>query len=202
MAPRVWQDPAHGGSNVGIEYAGIVEKKWTPVIARDCAAMIKALGLADQRFSRDGDIDLDYRQRAQAAAKWGADLALLHHADGCFYPRGHPRAGQPATDVDGLMCFHLPGDWIGREVGDAIMRAAAHDLLRYKHKSTPACAGDWTYDCYGHLRHYAAEGVPAVLIEWGRLTAPRDLAVLEDVRSRPAVCVAAVAGVARLLEIR
>jgi len=201
MKPKVWHDQAHGGDNIGIEYAGIIEKKWTPVIARDCGAVIKSLGLADQRFSRDADIDLDYRHRAQAAAKWGADFAILHHVNGCFHPRGHPRAGQPAVDIDGLMCHHMHGDWIGREVGDAIMRSAPHDLLRHKHRSIPAVTSDWTVDAHGHLRHYAAEAIPAVLIEWAFLTAPGDVAVIEDVRSRPAMCAAVVAGVARLLEL-
>jgi N-acetylmuramoyl-L-alanine amidase len=194
---RIWHDEAHGGRNLGIQFAGISEKKWTPVIARDVAAMLKCIGGVEQRFARDGqDIDLDYDTRAEDALRWGADFAMLHHANGGFFDDGTPR-----VSMDGLICFHPRGDWKGREVGDAMMRAAPYDLLRTKHKSYPASKVDWTEDAYAHLHHYSDRNIPAVLVEWCFLTAPRDVAVLEDVRSRPAMCASAVCGIARLFEL-
>jgi N-acetylmuramoyl-L-alanine amidase len=197
MPLRLLHDPGHGGDSHGIVYADVVEKDLVLEIARDVAAGIGSVfgAAVEQRFTRESDIDVGLKERGEIADEWGAGLVLSHHTNGIFDEKGNP-----LEEIDGLYCGHLPGNWRARETGAAIMRAAPAELLRRKFKPYPAQPGNWTSRMYNVLRWHASR--PAVLIEWGYVTSPRDRSVLTLPASRPAMVASAIAGVARLIELR
>jgi N-acetylmuramoyl-L-alanine amidase len=163
------------------------ERDWVLPMALDLVAATPWAG--EHTILRGGETGGHYSVRALKAAALNLDLVICHHVN----------AG-PAG-LDGLMCFHLPGDHLAQETGDAVMRAAPAKLLQRKAKSTPATSDDWTRDAHAVMGHYDRRGIRVLLIEWGFSTAPVDLEVLLSSASRPALCVAGAAGLARLIEL-
>ncbi len=190
----IGHDPGHGrildpkhGPDPGTVHGALTERDWVLQLALDLAA---ATPWAAHMLLRKGESGLAYSHRAEEADRAGCDLVICHHVNSHRDP-----------DLDGLMAFHLQGDHLGREVGDAVMRAAPFDLLRHKAKSTPARPDDWTQDAHAVMDHYRDRGLPVVLIEWGFASAPRDYAVLQSPASRPALCAAGAVGIARAMEL-
>lgn len=198
---RLWHCQGHGGANKGCVHAELEERFWVMKMAQDLEPSLLAWGV-EVRYAREGDETIDYSDRAEQARIWGADLAFLHHVNAYRYPPGHPLAGQPHPNADGLLCLALPTDHIGLEVGSAITRAAPKDLLGRKLRTIPTNPYDWTKHAHSVLLEYGRRGVPAVLIEWGFATSPRDRAILMGANHRPALVAAAMAGVGRFLELK
>lgn len=190
----IGHDPGHGrildlklGPDPGTIHGAITERDWVLQMALDIGS---ATPWAQHLLLRKGESGLSYSKRAEEAERAGCDLIICHHVNSHRDP-----------DMDGLMAFHLQGDHLGREVGDAVMRAAPFDLLRHKAKSTPARPDDWTRDAHAVMDSYRDRGLPVVLIEWGFASASRDYAVLQSPASRPALCAAAAVGIARAMEL-
>lgn len=215
---RIIHDPGHGGpDNRGVVHGGIVEAEYTLQIALQCFNAL-ASWCSEQYCTRMSDSELALANRGHMARDKGAGLSLVHHVNAIYHrPKivgyrttvGENGASvqeaiygrrEANTDIDGLMVFYLPGCWRSREVAAAIMRAAPEGLQRRKQRGTPALVGDWTRLAYNVLRHHM--GRPAVLIEWGFATAPRDVEILTSLQSQRALITAAQAGVARFIELQ
>jgi len=168
-------------------------------MARDLAPALEVFG-CEQRLARDRDVTIPYADRAEAARKWGARLALLHHVNAMVYPPTHELAGKPWPKFDGLMTFALATQPRAIDVARTIGRCAPHRLLQKKpfYVATPH---DWTAEAYNCLIVYARENINAVLIEWGFATSPTDAEILRSSLHRPALCAAAAAGIGRAHEI-
>ena len=187
LVKSVLIDPGHGGDNIGCEHGGLVEKDWTLAMALDLEHWLRAWGFG-VILTRTEDESVSLERRGALGDINHIDLALSLHVNAYKDP-----------EQDGLMCFTLPDDPVAREVGSAIMRASPRELLRHKQRPLPSRAGDWTRDAYSVLRHHAAR--PAVLIEFGFATSPRDLEILTSPSSRPALCAAVLAGASRFHEL-
>lgn len=182
-------DPGHGaeGRPRGTEHGDLVERDWVLQMAQDLRASIP---WCTHHLLRTGENGPGYDARASEAEKLRPGLVICHHVNAAS-----------AVTLDGLMCFYVHGDHIGREAGEAIMRAAPADLRRTKPWPFPSRLGDWTADAYSVLHRYRERGLSVVLVEWGFATAPRDYAVLMSPASRPALCAAGAAGIARSMEL-
>lgn len=206
----VVDDPGHGGPrDRGIQHGGIIEAELVLRLTTSCQDQLSHW-YVKSILTRSEDIDLDLAERGIIAADFKADLVVSHHVNGIFYPeiyplghkeagKPHPQAGQSNPDVDGLIVFYLPGCFRSREVAAAIMRSAPAELQRRKQIGIPAIPDNWTRRAYHVLKYH--RGRPAVLIEWGFATSPRDVAVLTSPASIPALVTAYQAGIARLREI-
>ena len=212
-----FHDAGHGAANTGIIHGGIIEKDWTLEMVLDAQSHLKGFG--PQYASRIADVPLSLSERAAMAHAVGALIGFSHHVNGAFHPRvkvgsrmvevnNHPGVKreepiydppEPNTALHGLMCFARADDPIGLEVGGAIMRAAPFGLLRREQACYVAEPNSWTRHTYNVLRPYG--DTPAVLIEWGFATAPRDVKILTSPKSLPARLVALEAGMARFIEI-
>lgn len=185
----VAHDPGHGAGPrpTGTCHGDLIERDWVLRMAEDLEA---AVPWARHRLLRTIDVGPTYSDRAVDAEACGASLVLSHHVN-----------AHVDTSLDGLMCFVAPDDQIGLEVGNAIMRAAPAELRRKKARSTLSRSGNWTRDAWSVLERYRARGIPVVLIEWGFATSPNDYGVLMSPASRPALCAAGAAGIARAFEL-
>lgn len=177
----------HGGADPGCVEGALIEKDWVLKQALACEEAIKPWGI-EQHLTRRTDINPTARAEAQFASEHNADLVILHHVN-----------TNPNPAVDGLMTFALVSDPFGVEVGDAIARAAPARLLRRNPKTTliHPMDQDWprVFTC---LKYHTC---PAVLIEYGFATSPKDLAILLDPLSERGLVAAVLAGVARMLEL-
>ena len=190
---RIMHDPGHGGNNTGIVHGGLIEKEWLLSFVQDVHAQLSHWRI-DQFLTRENDAQISLEDRGQMGKTWRADLAIIYHVNGAF-----DEHEEPNTDMHGLMSFVLPEDWVGKEVGSAIMRAAPMNLRRATTKPTKSMRNHWTGRAYNVLsRHHC----PAVLVELGFATNPVDLGVLKSFSSRPALVTAIQAGVARFIEIK
>jgi N-acetylmuramoyl-L-alanine amidase len=196
---RLWHDPQHGGTNHGCEYGEIRERDWVLQISTDLEATLGVFG-CQQELARRVDETIHYSERAEAARKWGADLAFLHHVNAMVYPDGHELEGQPWVRFDGLMTFALPQDRIGFDVAKAIGKRAPTELMQKK-PTYIASRDDWTKHAYNCLVHYGRVGIPSVLIEWGFATSPTDRTILLSADHRPSLCATAACGVGRAHEV-
>lgn len=198
---KVWHDPQHGGSNRGTEWHGLFERHWVLDMATDLFPMLGSMG-CEQRLARISDVTIPYGDRAQAANEWGANLAILHHANAMVYPEGHEREGQAWEEYDGLMTFVYPGDNVGYEVAEMIGRCAPRGL-RQKRPTyiTSPDRKRWTNNAHRCLTHYRLRDIPAVLIEWGFATSPRDRSILQSAKHRPALCACVACGIGRFYEV-
>ena len=159
---RVFIDPGHGGRNSGTAVGPTKEKAYTLSFAKKLKGTLENLYKNyDIVMSREEDMDLNLKQRAQIANDFGADLVL------CIHVNAHQR-----TDIGGLMCFHV--DAIGKEIGSRIMSSAPRGLKRTKSDSYMSSPDDWTKDAYSCIKGYNA---PAVLVELFFATNPSNLAM-------------------------
>lgn len=196
---KVWQDPQHGGSNKGCEWGGLIERHQVVGISNDLVPVLGGMG-CEQRLARTGDETIPYADRAKAAADWGAELAFLHHINAMVYPRGHELEGKPWIRYDGLMTFALADDPKALSVAEVIGHCAPVEL-RQRMPTYVANPHDWTRNAYNCLVHYSRVGIPAVLIEWGFATSPRDRAILQSADHRMSLCAAAACGIGRAYEL-
>jgi N-acetylmuramoyl-L-alanine amidase len=183
----VAHDPGHGGKDPGTSHNGIVEKDWVLQFSQEVVA---ALPWCQHVLTRTEDRNLGLTEAAQIALDKWADVAICHHVDASSDP-----------DVDGLRCYYLPGDHVGKEMAEAIMRAAPKELLSKKPRPTPCNSEDWTRRAYNCMAPFRAREIPVVLVEWGFVTSLHDSEILKAQRSLPALCMAAGAGIARAYEI-
>lgn len=219
MRPRtcIVHDPGHGGESRGIEHGGIVEADWVLAMAIDCEAELSSWAI-DQYLTRRSDVALTLTGRGNSAEAANATLVISHHVNGAFnaakvigqerwtdssgVDHDEPILGQPEPNqaLDGLMVFYLAGCHESREIAAAFMRAAPAELQRRKQIGTPATPGNWTQNAYNVLSKH--EGRPAILVEWGFATSPRDVGILTSTASRPAMVTACKAAVGRHVELR
>jgi N-acetylmuramoyl-L-alanine amidase len=200
---KVFHCPGHGGlRNRGLEYAGFVERDWVVELAcgylqwrfNQLESDTSRLAAEQHRLARFRDEYLPYTYRARAAEEWGADVAVLHHVNGVFFPKDHPRAGQANAAESGLAVFVVKGDLhldvhqrsydLARQLLLAVWRplqlwkgrTTPHRAKRFGHDGKP----HWTRRARSHLRHYVNRGIPAVLVEWSFATNDADRRTLLD----------------------
>jgi N-acetylmuramoyl-L-alanine amidase len=181
---KVWHDPGHGGSNKGLEHEGFVERHWNLEFAQ--LLTDKLVGdFPEQQIARHSDEHAYYSKRAQKAQTWGADVALLHHVNGAFWPADGPHEGGPRLHMQGAICFTMRSNsarlW---SMARVLLYHLPGDLRRTRNDLIIAESDNWTRDAHGHLRHYTGLGIPAILIEWGFATNPNDREALQDTRTR------------------
>lgn len=196
---RIWHDPGHlsTSSNRGLEHAGFIERDWVYKFAqgyalRNLSYMYPSEGVAYHALARRRVDSVRYHRRAIDAERWSADLAVLHHVNGIFFPDEHPRAGQANSSESGLSVFVVEGtDPVHEQsyrVARDLLLAVRHPLRLWKNRITPHRSKrfgkdgkrHWTSRARSHLHHYVDRGIPAVLIEWGFATNDSDRWLLLD----------------------
>jgi N-acetylmuramoyl-L-alanine amidase len=204
---RVWHDPGHGGlPNRGLEHDGFVERDWVVELAsgylqwryKDDFSVMSGcqarLAREQHRLARLRDEYILYTHRARAAEEWGADVAVLHHVNGIFFPKDHPRAGQANSAESGLAVFVVKGDLHlavhqrSYDLARQLLLAVRRPLQLWKGRTTPHRSKrfgrdgrkHWTRRARSHLRHYVNRGIPAVLVEWSFATSDSDRRTLLD----------------------
>jgi N-acetylmuramoyl-L-alanine amidase len=115
----------------------------------------------------------------------------------------HVNAHATRSDFHGLLCFHFPGNPIGRAVGNTIMRAAPKPLYKPGWSSIAATADEdnqkWLQRPLNVLKSHACT---AVLIEVGYCTNPKDAYALKMPAVQSGVIAATMAGLAEFRRLK
>lgn len=148
-------DPGHGGANLGAELGTMQEKTLTLITALTLKAELEKFEGIRVYLTRDSDIDLSLKERAQAAKAVHADyLISLHYnmsAQHLFY-------GSEVW-VPSLGENYAKGYALGSLVLDEL---DTYGLFRRGVKTKLNARGT---DYYGVLRESTALGIPSILIE-------------------------------------
>lgn len=178
---KVYLDPGHGGPDPGAVGHGIEEEDITLAVALRVAGHLRRHGL-EVRLSRTADVGKTLRARASEANAWGADAFVSIHCNAAASPT-----------AEGFEVWHTVFTASSR--GDELARA----IVRWLDRLTPLAnrgarsrAGAGGRDYYYVIR---ATTMPAVIVECGFVTSPRDAAYLRSVQGRAAIAEAIARGV-------
>lgn len=173
-------DPGHGDGDRGATGHGMDEASLVEDLAARLEGRLSAVGVRTL-LTRGPDTNPSEAERADFANAAGADLVLSLHVD---------RA--PSAACNGIACYHFgtgtgTTSTVGEKLAEMVQRevVARTDLL----------------DCRVHAKTWSLlrlTRMPAVRIEVGHVTSPRDAARLADPAFRDTVAEGVLIGVQRL----
>jgi N-acetylmuramoyl-L-alanine amidase len=176
---RIVIDPAHGGSDDGVAYGNATEADLVWDIATRLEGRLQALGVT-ALLTRGPATGASESERADFANNVDADLLLSLHVDAVDTPR-----------ANGISAYYYgtsgSASWIGERLADLALReiTARTGMLNVR-----AHAKTWTL-----LR---LTRMPAVRLEVGYMSSPRDRAMLTDSRFRDTVAEGLLIAIQRL----
>lgn len=148
-------DPGHGGENLGAERGTMQEKTLTLITALTLKAELEKFEGISVYLTRDADVDMSLKERAEAAKAVQADLLVsLHYnmsAQHLFY-------GSEVW-IPSLGENYTKGYALGNLVLDEL---DTYGLFRRGVKTKLNSRGT---DYYGVIRESTALGIPSILIE-------------------------------------
>jgi N-acetylmuramoyl-L-alanine amidase len=174
-------DPGHGGSNTGAVAHGLVESEVVMDLARRIEGRLTAIGVSVV-YTRTEHTSPTEDERAALANDAGADLLLSLHCD-----------SHDAAQASGVATFFFGRDrqtsWsaVGEHLADLVLREVV--------------ARTGLENCRSHGRSWALlqqTRMPAVRIEAGYLSHPRDAARLADPLFRDTLAEAVLVSLQRL----
>ncbi|HEY3862614.1 MAG TPA: N-acetylmuramoyl-L-alanine amidase [Verrucomicrobiae bacterium] len=187
-------DPGHGGKDAGKAQGSNYEKKYTLLLARETAELLKEQGFKVV-MTRTEDEAVELSDRPQAATRHGADLFVSLHYNAaeaplhgvevfCLAPPGmnssdegggtasHPsEAGNAQDDRNVLLAY---------EMQKSITRSLPLEDLGLKRS---------------HFEVLRLARVPAILVEGGFLSSPSDAKTIYDAAFRKRMARAIVEGI-------
>lgn len=188
--------PGHGfkGSDTGAEWNGLIERDQNLYVAALCAEATK--NVAQQGLLRETVRGVSYKQRAQIAADMKAKYVFCHHHNVLV-----TSAETPNLDGQGLMVFYPERDEQSRAIADTMVLAAPDGLDASRIAGTPANPYDWTSRALNVMKPYMDLGLHPVLIEWGFLTHPHDVAFLTAPKNAAALAACFLAGLGKIAQL-
>jgi N-acetylmuramoyl-L-alanine amidase len=179
LGKRVVLDPGHGGADPGVRDGQVSEADVVWDLASRLEARLAALGVTSwmTRGPHNGRTD---EQRAQFANEVGTDLLLSLHVDAAPSPR-----------PNGIATYHYGGAESGSTIGERLASLTQRELV----------ARTGLLDARVHAKTWALlrlTRMPAVRVEVGYLSSPRDRARLIDPSFRDTVAEGLLVAVQRL----
>jgi N-acetylmuramoyl-L-alanine amidase len=179
LGKRIVLDAGHGGPDPGVVADGISEAELTWDLLSRLEGRFSALGVRtwSTRGPNNGATD---EQRAQLANDVGADLVLSLHVDGFSSPR-----------ANGIAAYYYGAGESSSTIGERLADLVQRELV----------ARTGLQDNHIHGKTWALlrlTRMPAVRLELGYLTSPRDRPVLRDPRFRDTVAEGLLVAVQRL----
>jgi N-acetylmuramoyl-L-alanine amidase len=174
-------DPAHGGVDRGVSAHGLHEDDVAYDVAQRTAARLRTIGV-EPVLTRDAHSGPDDVTRAVRAEEVGADVVISIHCD-----------GSASADASGVATFFWGDDRIGaRSATGAHLASLVQREIVARTEMTDLRTHACTFDILRVTK------MPAVQVELGYLTHPRDAARLADPDFRDLVAEALVVAIQRL----
>ncbi len=179
LGKRIVLDPGHGGDDRGVTVDGSAEADIVWDLATRLEGRLTALGVATL-LTRGPRVSRSDEDRAAFANEVGADLVLSLHVDGSTSPLAH-----------GVAAYHYGAGESSSTVGERLADLALREVV----------ARTGLQDNRVHAKTWALlrlTRMPAVRVELGYLSAPRDRAMLHEPRFRDTIAEGLLVAVQRL----
>lgn len=205
---KIFLDPGHGGEDYGTKHGGVKEKDIVLKFSRLVADELRRLGF-EVSVSRTKDIFLPLEIRSKLALEWKADLFISLHVNSSPLADAHGTEtyilSQEATDAEARKLALLENSivkdasdkqsavqdilwdmeqtsylqdsaYLASNIQESLV-AHAHELLQKKKIS-----GDWKNRGVRQAPFYVLNKatMPAVLVELGYLSNPRDRKLMTE----------------------
>ena len=187
-------DPGHGGRDTGAEAGTNYEKKYTLLLARETAELLREEGLKVV-WTREGDEAVELSERPLRAARQGADLFVsLHYDSAEKETRGVevfclPPAGARSSNGGGGRSEQAAETGNGQDERNALL---AYELQRSIIRGLPVEDRGMKRARFEVLREAR---MPAALVEGGFLSNPADARNIYDSAFRKRMARAIVDGI-------
>ncbi|MBX6388794.1 MAG: N-acetylmuramoyl-L-alanine amidase [Frankia sp.] len=172
-------DPGHGGDDPGVVAHGLTERDVVADLADRLENRLRSSGLRTMRV-HESDEAPDDAERARRANAAGADLFISLHVD-----------GNPSPRAEGVACYYFGNARGSSAVGERLALLVQKELV----------SRTGMLDCRTHPKTWELlrrTTMPAVRIEVGYLTNPRDAAALASSEVRAEVAEAVLTAIQRL----
>jgi len=172
-------DAGHGGTDPGVVAHELTERDIVADLASRLAARLQSSGLETFQVHSDSEAP-DDAERARRANERGADLLISLHADASDSPR-----------AEGVSCYYFGNAHGSSAVGERLAALIQKELVSRTDM----------LDCWTHAKTWELlrrTTMPAVRIEVGYLTSPRDAAALGSADYRATIAEAVLAAIQRL----
>ncbi|WP_375477857.1 N-acetylmuramoyl-L-alanine amidase [uncultured Jatrophihabitans sp.] len=179
LGKRIVLDAGHGGTDPGVEADGLSEAEITWDLVSRLDGRLTALGVRTWPTHGPANGATD-EQRAQLANAVGADLVLSLHVDGAPSPRAH-----------GVATYYYGAGESSSTIGERLADLALREIVARTGMSDNRIHGK----TWALLR---LTRMPAVRVELGYLTSPRDRSLLRDPAFRDTVAEGLLVAVQRL----
>ncbi|MCR5701780.1 MAG: N-acetylmuramoyl-L-alanine amidase [Lachnospiraceae bacterium] len=165
-------DPGHGGEEKGADYYGEREKDINLQIARYVKEGLEQYDGVEVVLTRDDDVELGLKDRADRAASAGADMFISLH---CNASASHQSNGASVYISTGEYNRKSLMDFADYFLGEfeAIGLRNAGTFARVTQMGYRRNDGSFQ-DYYGVLRHAYNNGIPALLVEHCFMDSPKD----------------------------
>lgn len=180
-------DPGHGGSQKGACAGGAVEKVINMQIAKEVASALQKHG-AKVTFSRDSDVLIEQRARAEVAINRAADFFISIHCNSSPVPGS-------ATGIETY--YHMQGPspkTLAYLIHDGVCKYTGMCDRNARSDSTLYSIG------LGVLRTLNGSGIPGILLECGYINNSSDRAKLSSAAYRSKLANGIVTGLKAYVE--
>ncbi|MDT3444133.1 N-acetylmuramoyl-L-alanine amidase [Pseudofrankia sp. BMG5.37] len=172
-------DAGHGGEDAGAVVHGLNERDVMADLAGRLEARLRSSGLETFRVHADDEAP-DDAERARRANERGADVLISLHAD-----------ASDSSKAEGVSCYYFGNAHGSSAVGERLAMLIQKELV-----SRTDMLDCWTHPKTWELLRRTA--MPAVRIEVGYLTNPRDAATLGSADYRATIAEAVLTAIQRL----
>lgn len=148
-------DPGHGGENLGAEYDGYTEKEMTMPMANAMKEELEKYDNVKVYLTRDDDVDMSIKQRAEFAKEVDADFLFCLHFNASVH---HNLYGAEVW-------VPSEGKYYAKGYAFAEILMAQFEEMGLYSRGIKTRLNESGIDYYGILRYSSSEEVPAVLIE-------------------------------------
>lgn len=189
-------DPGHGGSDPGASANGLIEKSLNLNIALACKRELEQYNGVTVYMTRDSDVSVGLKERADKAKAWGADVFVSLHMNSASAGANGVEVYYPNSNYNPDV--HKEGKSLAEQIRQQLVSLGLGDRGIKEDPSTinGSYPDGSRVDGYQVIRYCKLNGIPGIIVEHAFLTNPEDASKLKDSDFVRRLGVADAAGIA------
>lgn len=173
-------DPGHGGSDPGASANGLVEKELNLKVAQACKKELEQYNGVTVYMTRESDVAVGLKERADKAKAWGADIFVSLHMNSASAGANGVEVYYPNQNYNSTV--HEEGEKLAAQIQRQLVSLGLGDRNIKQDPST--VSGSYPdgsrVDGYQVIRYNKLNGIPGIIVEHAFLTNSSDASKLSD----------------------